>query len=93
MEKKWTQCDEVVRYMTIHGAITQQEADRLGIKRLASRINDLRNDGYAITTENVKVKSRFGDTYVARYRFTNDTREPKMDFDFVPIDRVGGLNK
>ena len=63
--KKWTQCDEVVRYMTIHGAITQQEADRLGIKRLASRINDLRNDGYAITTENVKVKSRFGDTYVA----------------------------
>lgn len=72
---KETQCDAIVRYMTQNGSITQDEADKyLGIKRLASRINELRGQGYAITTDSIAVKSRYGTAHVARYRFTNDER-------------------
>lgn len=72
--KAYTQCDAIIEFMTKSGSITQEQANWLGIKRLASRINELRGQGYAITTDSIAVKSRYGTAHVARYRFTNDER-------------------
>ena len=65
-----TQTEELLEYLTIHGTITQMKAWReLGIMRLASRISDLREQGYAITTEMITVKAKNGrKASVARYR-------------------------
>jgi hypothetical protein len=42
--------------------------DRLGIYRLAARVNDLRNRGVNITSDTYQIKNRFGETVkVARY--------------------------
>ena len=52
-----------------NGPITQMKAtDELGILRLASRINDLKNAGYNIAKRTVKVSNRFGEACrVAEY--------------------------
>ena len=64
-----TQNERVINYLTHNAHITQFEAtSELGILRLASRINDLKNDGWDIGSEMVKVTNRFGeDCRVARY--------------------------
>jgi hypothetical protein len=66
---KATQCERVLDYMTTFGSITQFEAIYdLGVLRLASRISDLRKDGYPITSKVEAVKNRYGETcYVKRY--------------------------
>lgn len=66
---KATQCERVLGYMSDFGSITQFEAMQdLGVMRLASRISDLRKDGYPITSTVEAVKNRYGDTcYVKRY--------------------------
>ena len=66
---KATQCERVLGYMNDFGSITQLEAMQdLGVMRLASRISDLRKDGYPIVSEVEAVKNRYGDTcYVKRY--------------------------
>ena len=44
-----TQVKDVLRYMHENGSITQLEAlSELGVFRLASRVNDLRNLGHRI---------------------------------------------
>lgn len=77
-EDKQRQCDEIVRYMTLHGGITQAEAFALGIGRLSARIYELRHDdGYAITTQSVTKKNAHGRTVrFARYVFTNGIHKP-----------------
>ena len=64
-----TQAQRVIDYIREFGSITQFEALRdLGVMRLASRISELRKDGYAITSEMHAVKNRFGETCkVKRY--------------------------
>lgn len=45
-----------------NGSVTQIQAlGELGILRLASRINDLKNAGYSIAKRTVKVSNRFGE--------------------------------
>ena len=65
------QCEMIVQYMTEHGSITTLGAFLdLGITRLASRIHDLKEAGYEIHTDTVKVKNRYGEPCtVASYRF------------------------
>lgn len=67
-----TQCERLVEYMERHpiDGVTQIEAlNQLGILRLASRISELRSDGYVIEKEMISVKNRFGEKCsVARYR-------------------------
>ena len=65
-----TQTEELYDYLKEHKTITQMKALReLGIMRLASRISDLREQGYAITTEMITVKAKNGrKASVARYR-------------------------
>ena len=66
---KATQAERVLEYMEKFGSITQYEAFAdLGCMRLASRISDLKKQGYPITSEVEAVKNRYGETcYVKRY--------------------------
>ena len=65
-----TQNDRILDYIDKYGSITQDEASvHLGVKRLASRITDLKRLGYPIISEPVVVKNRFGEkSRIARYR-------------------------
>lgn len=66
---KVTQSQRVLDYLDEHGSITQLEAlQELSVMRLASRIADLKKQGYPITSKTETVKNRFGENcYVKRY--------------------------
>lgn len=66
---KATQAERVLDYISEYGSITQLEALRdLGVMRLASRISDLKKQGYPITSEVETVKNRFNENcYIKRY--------------------------
>lgn len=72
---KATQAERVLEYIEKFGSITQYEAlNDLGVMRLASRISDLKKQGYPIKGEIVTVKNRFEeDCYVKRYSLAVDT--------------------
>ena len=58
-----TQAQRVLDYIDQFGSITQLEALRdLGVMRLASRISELKKDGYPITSDMETVKNRFGES-------------------------------
>lgn len=60
---KSTQCEKVLQYMRQFGSITQLEAlSDIGCMRLASRISDLRQQGYAIGRRIKTGKNRYGDS-------------------------------
>ena len=60
---KLTQCERIIDYMTQFGSISSFEAfTDLGIVRLASRIHDLKGQGYNIVSEMKTSKNRFGET-------------------------------
>ena len=60
---KVTQCERIIDYMEQFGSISSFEAfTDLGIVRLASRIHDLKGQGYNITSEIKSSKNRFGET-------------------------------
>ncbi|MBE6618403.1 MAG: hypothetical protein E7626_01300 [Ruminococcaceae bacterium] len=59
---KTTQCERILRHLTDFGSITSLEAiTEYGILRLASRVNDLKRKGYAISSETKKDKNRYGE--------------------------------
>lgn len=66
---KATQAQRVLDYMDTFGSITQLEAlQDLGVMRLASRISDLKKQGYPIRSDVVAVKNRFDENcYIKRY--------------------------
>ena len=66
---KPTQAERVLAYIERFGSITQFEAlQDLGVMRLASRISELKKNGYPIQSEVVAVKNRFEeDCYIKRY--------------------------
>lgn len=70
-----TQTERVLAYIREFGSITQLEALRdLGVMRLASRVSDLRKQGYNISGKNEAVKNRYGETcYIKRYRESEGT--------------------
>ena len=56
---KKPQCHKLLSHLKEGGSITQSEAlKRYGIARLAARINDLRNSGYAIAKTMIVVNNR-----------------------------------
>lgn len=65
-----TQNQRVIAYMEQFGSITQLEALRdLGIMRLASRISDLKKQGYTIESTTEAVNNRWEETcHIKRYR-------------------------
>ena len=64
-----TQCEKIIEYMDTFGSITTYEAFiDLGIARLASRICDLKKEGYPIKTETVAATNRYGEKiHYSRY--------------------------
>lgn len=66
---KATQAQRVLGYINDFGSITQLEAmNDLGVMRLASRISDLKKDGYPITSKVEAVENRYGEKcYIKRY--------------------------
>lgn len=70
MKKQYgTQTERILQYLTDFKTITTAEAmTELGVYRLASRINDLKRQGYAIKKETIKAKNRYGETvHFAQY--------------------------
>jgi hypothetical protein len=69
-----TQNARLLGYLKKYGNITQIEAlTELGIFRLASRINDLKNKGHNIIGQMVDVENRFGEKVkIKRYFLTEN---------------------
>lgn len=67
---KTTQCDRILRHLKEYGSITDLEAySEYGIRRLASRIHDLKKRGVDIVLETVTGKNRYGEaTHFSVYR-------------------------
>ena len=60
---KITQNDRILRHLKDYGSITSLEAmTEYGVMRLASRINDLKRQGYNIISETQTSKNRYGET-------------------------------
>lgn len=68
-QPKITQKQAILEYIRTHGSITSMQAEDIGCRRLASRICDLKKDGYKIVDEWITVKTRWGNgkTEVKRY--------------------------
>lgn len=77
---KQTQCEQVLDYMQKYGGITQLQAYLdIGCWRLASRISDLKRQGYAIRREMVKVKNRHGEYVpIARYYLADNKKHERI---------------
>ena len=69
-QTKMTQSQKVLEYIRQFGSITQLEALRdIGVMRLASRVSDLRKQGYNIVGDREAVLNRYEETcYIKRYR-------------------------
>lgn len=66
---KPTQNERILDYIAEFGSITQFEAlQDLGVMRLASRISDLKRQGYNIKAKTETVKNRYGENcHIKRY--------------------------
>ena len=61
MAEKLTQCTKILEHIKYKGSISPIEAEVLyGVRRLASRINDLKRFGHNITSEIVTGVNRDG---------------------------------
>lgn len=59
---KKTQCEKILEYMRRYGSISTLDAMLdLSVMRLASRIHDLKCQGYKISSETVTATNRFGE--------------------------------
>ena len=66
---KITQCQKIIRHLKDFGSISSLEAmNEYGIMRLASRITDLKRQGYCFSVTMVKGKNRYEEpTHYAVY--------------------------
>lgn len=66
---KATQCERILNYIEENGSITQLEALReFGCMRLASRISDLKRQGFPVRRTMESAKNRYGEPVsYARY--------------------------
>lgn len=64
-----TQVQRIHKYMNDFGSITQFEAMRdLGVMRLASRISEMRKDGFDIVCRMETTRNRYGEKcHIKRY--------------------------
>ncbi len=64
-----TQCQRVLDYIETHGSITQYEALKdISVMRLASRVSELKKNGYPIRSSMVAVVNKYGEKcHVKRY--------------------------
>ena len=70
--KGFSQCENLIRYLDNYPYITQLIARQvLGIERLASRVHDLKNDGYDIMA--TRHRDMSGKRYT-RYAFVDTVK-------------------
>lgn len=71
---KVTQCNMILQHLKEHGSISSLEAMKeYGIMRLASRINDLKNQGYNISSYTKDMTNRFGKiVHFAEYKLVEE---------------------
>lgn len=65
-----TQKEMILEYLQKvkkEGLTAKEAEDYFGCMRLASRISDLKRDGYFINSEKIKVRTRRGFTWVSCY--------------------------
>lgn len=69
-----TQREAIIDYITEFGSITPMQAFAdLGITKLATRISEMRKDGWTFNIEMVSVKNRYGKSVsFAKYSFVED---------------------
>lgn len=69
-----TQNEMILKHLKDYKMVNQNIARELyGCNRLASRINDLRNNGHNILTETIKTTNRFGvKCSYANYKFLGE---------------------
>lgn len=69
-----THCEQIVEYMERFGSINPLQAlQDIGCFRLASRISDLKKQGYPIISERVNYKTRLGEAkHFNEYRLKED---------------------
>lgn len=74
---KVTQCQRIIAYIKEFGSISTLEAFRdLGVARLASRIHDLKGQGYHFITETKTAKNRWDEnTSFKVYRLAEGSKE------------------
>ena len=66
---EYTQVKKIINFCGMFTWITQRDALRLGIYRLASRMSDMKNAGFVIDSEYIKVTNVDGtESRVKRYR-------------------------
>lgn len=76
MHQTNNQKTKVLKYMKEYGSITSLEAMKdLGVSRLASRINELRNEGIEIDDVYLESKNRFGEKVRYKKYFLKDNEE------------------
>lgn len=77
---KTKQCELILDYLKTHNGITAKEAmERLGIARLASRIFDLKEAGFSVTSIFENGKNRYGlPTRYKRY-YVEEISNGRMD--------------
>lgn len=75
-----TQCQRILDYMRQFGSISTLEAfNDLGVARLASRIRDLKDQGYNIVSETKTSKNRLGEsTFYKVYKLADGGNNGKL---------------
>ncbi len=75
--KRPAQTMRVLRWLETGNRLTQSEAmDSLGVLRLASRIDELRQEGYDIETKMIAVLNRYGERCrIASYALWQEAEE------------------
>lgn len=76
---KPNQCQRVLDYIDKHGGITQHQATKhISVQRLASRISELKKQGYPITDEWVRGVNKYGEKWRAkRYSMEEQNEIPE----------------
>lgn len=74
MAKRVTQCDRIIDYISRFGSITSWQAYAdLGITQLATRIYELKEQGYEFEKTRVNARNRFGEpTHYDEYRLKQE---------------------
>lgn len=81
VDHKPTQNQRILDYIEEFGSITQLDALKdLGVMRLASRISDLKSNGYPITSTVEAVTNRYGEkSYIKRYSLIKEKDARAVD--------------
>lgn len=76
-----TQAERIEAYINKYGSISPMEAFAdLGITKLATRVSEMKKDGYVFEQEYIESKNRFGESvYYMRYSFPNETNRKEQN--------------